>query len=69
MPPPAASVALAITSPKRLAYAPNLPTMVESGYPEFVASFWYGLLAPAGTPSDIVLRLNRDVHKALALPT
>ena len=60
--------ALAITSPKRLAYAPGLPTMAESGYPEFVASFWYGLLAPAGTPHEIVLRLNADVRKVLAQP-
>jgi tripartite-type tricarboxylate transporter receptor subunit TctC len=61
-------VALAVTSPKRLSYAPNIPTMVESGFPEFVASFWYGVLAPAGTPRDIVLRLNREVHRALAQP-
>jgi tripartite-type tricarboxylate transporter receptor subunit TctC len=61
-------VALAVTSPKRLASAPSIPTMVESGFPEFVASFWYGLIAPAGTPRDVVQRLNREVGRALAQP-
>jgi tripartite-type tricarboxylate transporter receptor subunit TctC len=58
-------IALAVTSPKRLSYAPNIPTMVESGYPEFVASFWYGLIGPAGLPRDIVLRLNQEVQRAM----
>lgn len=57
--------ALAVTSAKRLSYAPNIPTMVESGYPEFVASFWYGLIGPAGMPKDVVLRLNQEVQRAL----
>lgn len=57
--------ALAVTSPKRLSYAPNIPTIVESGYPEFVASFWYGLIGPAGMPKDVVLRLNQEVERAL----
>jgi tripartite-type tricarboxylate transporter receptor subunit TctC len=57
-------VALAVTSPRRLSYAPSIPTMVESGYPEFVASFWYGLIGPAGMPREIVLRLNREVQRA-----
>jgi tripartite-type tricarboxylate transporter receptor subunit TctC len=58
-------IALAVTSPKRLSYAPNIPTMAESGYPEFVASFWYGLIGPAGLPRDIVLRLNQEVQRAM----
>ncbi len=61
-------VALAVTSPQRLAQAPTVPTMVESGYPEFVASFWYGLIAPAGVAPEIVARLNRDVQRALQAP-
>lgn len=61
-------VALAVTSPKRLAQAPTIPTMVESGYPEFIASFWYGLIGPAGIPGEIVQRLNREVQRALAVP-
>ena len=61
-------VGVAVTSPKRLSYAPTIPTVAESGFPEFIASFWYGLLAPAGTPKDVVLRLNREVLRVLALP-
>jgi tripartite-type tricarboxylate transporter receptor subunit TctC len=61
-------VAVAVSSPQRLSYAPNIPTMAESGFPDFVASFWYGVLAPAGTPKDIVLRLNQEVARALAQP-
>jgi tripartite-type tricarboxylate transporter receptor subunit TctC len=57
--------ALAVTSPKRLSYAANIPTMVESGYPEFVASFWYGVIGPAGMPRDVVLRLNQEVQRAM----
>lgn len=50
--------ALAVTSPKRLATAPELPTLAESGYPAVEASSWYGILVPAGTPPAIVARLN-----------
>jgi tripartite-type tricarboxylate transporter receptor subunit TctC len=57
--------ALAVTSPRRLSYAANIPTMVESGYPEFVASFWYGLIGPAGMARETVLRLNQEVQRAM----
>jgi tripartite-type tricarboxylate transporter receptor subunit TctC len=50
--------ALAVTSPKRLATAPELPTLAESGYPGVEASSWYGILLPAGTPPAIIARLN-----------
>jgi tripartite-type tricarboxylate transporter receptor subunit TctC len=50
--------ALAITSIKRSALAPDLPTMAESGFPGFEAVPWFGLLAPAGTPREIVNKLN-----------
>jgi tripartite-type tricarboxylate transporter receptor subunit TctC len=50
--------ALAVTSPKRLATAPDLPTLAEAGYAGVEASSWYGLLVPAGTPASIVSKLN-----------
>jgi len=62
--------ALAVSSPKRLAVLPDVPTVAESGIPGtqgFEADQWYGLVAPAGTPADIVARLNQEVNKALAL--
>jgi tripartite-type tricarboxylate transporter receptor subunit TctC len=60
--------ALAITSIKRSALAPELPTMAEQGYPGFEAVPWFGLLAPAGTPSDVLDKLHDETVKALALP-
>jgi tripartite-type tricarboxylate transporter receptor subunit TctC len=59
---------LAITSAKRSALAPDLPTMAESGFPGFEAVPWFGLLAPVGTPKDIVDKVHGDTVKALALP-
>jgi tripartite-type tricarboxylate transporter receptor subunit TctC len=60
--------AFAVTSVKRSATAPELPTMAESGYPGFEAVPWFGLMAPAGTPGAIVERLHRDMVRILALP-
>ncbi|MGZ5572459.1 MAG: Bug family tripartite tricarboxylate transporter substrate binding protein [Usitatibacter sp.] len=60
--------ALAVTSPKRLANFPNVPTVAESGYPGFEAATWSGLVAPAGTPAAIVEKLNAAANKALASP-
>jgi tripartite-type tricarboxylate transporter receptor subunit TctC len=60
--------ALAITSIRRSALAPDLPTMAESGFPGFEAVPWFGLLAPAGTPPDVVDRLYRETVKVLAMP-
>jgi tripartite-type tricarboxylate transporter receptor subunit TctC len=60
--------ALAITSIKRSGLAPELPTMAESGFPGFEAVPWFGLLAPAGTPQDIVDKLHDETVKALASP-
>ena len=60
--------ALAITSIKRSALAPDLPTMAESGFPGFEAVPWFGLLAPSGTPKDIIDKLHAETVKALALP-
>jgi len=60
--------ALAVTSPKRTALAPNVPTMIESGIPGFEISTWYGLAAPAGTPKPVIDRLNAETNRALKLP-
>jgi tripartite-type tricarboxylate transporter receptor subunit TctC len=59
---------LATTGAKRLASLPELPTIAESGLPGYEASSWYGILAPAGTPRDIVARLNAELGKALDQP-
>jgi tripartite-type tricarboxylate transporter receptor subunit TctC len=60
--------AFAVSSIKRSALAPDLPTMAESGYPGFEAVPWFGLMAPAGTPAAIIERLNRETNKILAMP-
>src|SRR3954464_14864782 len=60
--------ALAITSIKRSGLAPDLPTMAESGFPGFEAVPWFGLLAPAGTPKDVLDKLHDETAKALAMP-
>jgi tripartite-type tricarboxylate transporter receptor subunit TctC len=59
---------IAVTTKKRSALMPALPTISESGLPGFDANNWYGLLAPAATPRPIVLRLNQEVTKILASP-
>ncbi len=60
--------ALAITSRQRSPLAPDLPTMAESGYPGFEAVPWFGLLAPAGTPNDVLEKLYGETVKTLATP-
>jgi tripartite-type tricarboxylate transporter receptor subunit TctC len=60
--------ALAVSSSKRTAAAPALPTVAESGVPGFEASTWFGMLAPAGTPREIVIRLNGELTKAVGVP-
>ena len=57
--------ALAVTSAKRSPLLPGLPTMIESGFADFQSTSWTGLLAPAGTPPDIVGKLNGAVNTAL----
>ena len=58
----------AVTSSKRVAAFPDLPTMDEAGVPGFESISWGGIVVPAGTPSVIVARLNREVNAAIALP-
>jgi tripartite-type tricarboxylate transporter receptor subunit TctC len=60
--------ALAITSRKRSALAPELATMAESGFPGFEAVPWFGLLAPIGTPQDVLDKLHAETVKTLGLP-
>ena len=57
-----------MTSPKRSPLAPDVPTMIEAGLPGFDISAWYVMFAPAGTPKDILQRLNAEVNKAIADP-
>ena len=60
--------ALATSTLKRPASLPDLPTVAESGLPGFDAGVWYGVLAPAGTPREIVMKLNGEVVRALQQP-
>jgi tripartite-type tricarboxylate transporter receptor subunit TctC len=57
--------ALAVTQQTRAAIAPNVPTMVESGVPGYSAGIWMGMLAPAGTPKEIVGKLSRAANEAV----
>jgi tripartite-type tricarboxylate transporter receptor subunit TctC len=59
---------LAAATPARLADLPEVPTMGESGFPDFIASSWTSVMAPAGTPSAIIARLNREINAAVASP-
>ncbi len=60
--------ALAVTTTRRSAAAPEIPTLAEAGVKGYEMSQWYGLLAPAGTPATIIERLNAEVGKALKHP-
>lgn len=60
--------ALAVTGEKRSAVAPELPTMGEDGYPGVIFTLWVGLLAPSGTPSDIIDRLSAETAKGAQIP-
>lgn len=59
---------LAVTSPRRSPAAPDLPTMVEAGFPDFKAVVWQGFSAPAGTDRAVVDRLNASAREALQAP-
>ena len=60
--------ALAVTSAKRVDDIPNVPTINEPGYKGFDSVIWFGLLAPGGTPKDVIAKLNAEFNKALKLP-
>jgi tripartite-type tricarboxylate transporter receptor subunit TctC len=59
---------IGVTTEKRLAQFPNAPTVSESGLPGFLFNSWFAVLAPAGTPKDIIAKLNAEILKALADP-
>ena len=60
--------ALAVTTAQRSKLAPDLPTMAEAGVPGFDISTWFGLMAPAGTPPDVIAKWNADVTRILNTP-
>ena len=59
---------IGVTTPARLSQFPDVPTVNESGLPGFEFNSWFAVMAPAGTPSEIVARLNAEIAKALADP-
>ena len=59
---------IAVTSPQRVATAPDIPTVAESGLPGYEAATWFGLLAPAATPREIIAKLNAESVSALNMP-
>lgn len=59
---------LAVTTASRLAALPDIPTVMESGYPEFDVTVWHGLIGPKGIPADIVNKLNQVVRESLSDP-
>lgn len=60
--------ALAVASAKRQALLPDVPTMAESGVPDFEVNSWYGVCAPAGTPEALLDKINADVHAVMRIP-
>ncbi|TMH35051.1 MAG: tripartite tricarboxylate transporter substrate binding protein [Betaproteobacteria bacterium] len=60
--------ALAVTSTSRSAAAPEIPTIAESGFPDFEASSWFGLLGPADLPRDITMKLQTELRRILNIP-
>jgi tripartite-type tricarboxylate transporter receptor subunit TctC len=53
---------------KRSAFMPDVPTFVESGYPDVLVSNWYGVMSVGGTPQPVIRRLHAELHKAIAAP-
>lgn len=59
---------IAIAATKRTAAIPGMPTFAEAGLDDFLSDSWYGILAPAGTPADVVKKLNGEINRVLGLP-
>ncbi len=59
---------LAISTPRRLAQLPDVPTFAEEGITGFDVANWYGVMAPGGTPREIIQKLNADINKAMQVP-
>jgi tripartite-type tricarboxylate transporter receptor subunit TctC len=74
MPPVLASIragrlhALAVTTPKRVPQLAQIPTMLEAGMTGYEMTNWYGVMAPANTPREIVSKLNAEINRIVALP-
>jgi tripartite-type tricarboxylate transporter receptor subunit TctC len=60
--------ALAVTTAQRSPHMPDVPTLAEAGVPGYEAIVWVGLLAPAGTPPEIITKLNGEIGKLLRAP-
>ncbi len=60
---------LAVMSAERFSGLPDVPTFTEAGYPKLQVDVWYGLFAPAGTPSELIAKLNQNVDQALKQPS
>jgi tripartite-type tricarboxylate transporter receptor subunit TctC len=60
--------ALGLASDERSAALPDVPTFAESGFADFIVSVWYGIMAPAATPKEIISQLNREIVASLATP-
>ncbi|MGH8617665.1 MAG: Bug family tripartite tricarboxylate transporter substrate binding protein [Burkholderiales bacterium] len=59
---------LAVANDRRSVFLPNVPTFAETGWPKVVGTAWNGVIAPAGTPREIILRLNTEIRTALSTP-
>jgi tripartite-type tricarboxylate transporter receptor subunit TctC len=59
---------LGVADSQRSAALPDTPTFAESGYPEFLVTVWWGVMAPAGTPRDVIERLNKEINAAVSAP-
>lgn len=59
---------LAVTGAKRAVVMPEIPTIAESGLPGYELTTWYGIMFPAGTPKEIVARMNTEINRAISLP-
>ncbi|MDB5905816.1 MAG: tripartite tricarboxylate transporter receptor family protein, partial [Betaproteobacteria bacterium] len=60
--------AIGVTSAKRMATLPNVPTIAESGLPGYEVTNWYGVMAPAGIPKDVLAKLNGELVRILKMP-
>ena len=60
--------ALAVTGPRRVETAPEVPTVAESGLPGFEASGWFGIFAPKGTPTEVIQKIEQDIAQVLKDP-
>src|SRR5690606_11559592 len=59
---------LAVTSAERTEALPDVPTVVESGYPDFIVYSWFGLVAPVGTPDEVIQKLDTAAQTAMKSP-